>query len=143
MRPPAVEMRPARPGDMPFIRECIERFRLDDENLEHRQFVVAVEGNEIVGFGRIRPHREVHDLGSVGVVEHRRNQGIGALIVENLIGVFPAPDIYITTDMPGYFQRFGFQVIAPGPRDLVDKLNRVCKSKCREGAVVMVYRKQG
>ena len=136
-----IKLQYAEPQDMPFIKECIERFRLDDEDLDYRQFVVAAEKNEIVGFGRIRPHKEVYELGCVGVVEHKRNHGIGKMIVEHLINNFPTNDIYITTDLTEYFERLGFKKVKPGPEELVEKLVRVCKSKCREGAVVMVYRK--
>lgn len=75
------------------------------------------------------------------MVEHRRNQGIGKMIVTHLINIFPANDVYITTDLTGYFKRMGFKKIEPGPKKLAEKLSRVCKSKCREGAVVMVYKK--
>jgi len=85
-----VTIRLASPDDMPFITECIDRFKLDDEDLDFRQFIVAADGNEIVGFGRIRPHKEVYELGCVGVIESRRNQGIGRMIIEHLINVFPS-----------------------------------------------------
>lgn len=131
----------AQSDDMPFIKECIEKFRLDDEDLDYRQFIVAVEGSEIVGFGRIRPHKKVYELGCVGVVEGRRKQGMGKMIVEHLINIFPTNDVYITTDLIKYFERLGFSTIEPGPKELVEKLQRVCKSKCREGAVVMLYKR--
>lgn len=134
-------IQPASPDDMPFIKRHIEKFRLDDEDLDYCQFVIAVEGNEISGFGRIRPHKEVYELGCVGVVENKRNQGIGKMIVEYLINIFPSNDVYITTDLIEYFERFGFKRITHGPKELEEKLKRVCKSKCREGAVVMVYKK--
>lgn len=135
-------IRPANQEDMTFITKNIEDFRLDDDDLDYRQFVVAVDGDEIIGFGRIRPHKEVYELGCIGIVEHRRNQGIGKMIIEHLISVFPSNDVYITTDLSEYFERFGFKRIEPGPGELVEKLKRVCKSKCREGAVVMVLNKQ-
>lgn len=37
-----IKVRGASPDDMPFIKSHIERFRLDDEDLDYRQFVVAV-----------------------------------------------------------------------------------------------------
>ena len=97
---PKVIIKPASPVDMPFTKKCIERFRLDDEDLDYRQFVVAVESNEIVGFGRIRPHKsqksgvrsqeqEIYELGCIGVLEHKRNQGVGKMIIEYLINNFP------------------------------------------------------
>lgn len=134
-------IRPASPDDMPFIKECIEKFRLDDEDLDYRQLIVAVDGEEIAGFGRIRSHNDVYELASVGVVEDKRSQGIGRMIVEYLIDHFPSDEVYITTDVPEYFERSGFRKIAPGPKELVAKLKRVCKSRCREGAAVMVYKK--
>ncbi|MBI3753699.1 MAG: GNAT family N-acetyltransferase [Deltaproteobacteria bacterium] len=137
-----VDIRPSTPDDMLFIKKCIERFRLDDEDLDYRQFVVAAESKEIVGFGRIRPHEEVYELGCVGVVEDRRNQGIGKMIIEHLINNFPTNEVYITTDLIEYFEKFGFKKIAPGPKELAEKLERVCKSKCREGAVAMVFNRK-
>ncbi|MBI5099004.1 MAG: GNAT family N-acetyltransferase [Nitrospirae bacterium] len=127
---------------MAFIAECIDRFRLDNEDLDYRQFIVAVDGGEIAGFGRTRPHKEVYELGCVGVIESRRNQGLGKMIVEDLINAFLSGNVYITTDLIGYFERLGFREIKNGPEDLVEKIKRVCISKCRAGAVVMVYRKE-
>ena len=148
-----ITIQPASPSDMPFITKCIEKFRLDDEDLDYRQFVVAVESKEIVGFGRIRPHKsqksgvrsqeqEIYELGCIGVLEHKRNQGVGKMIIEYLINNFPADKVYITTDIIAYFEKIGFKKIEPCPKDLVEKLQRVCKSKCREGAVVMVLHKK-
>jgi N-acetylglutamate synthase-like GNAT family acetyltransferase len=137
----SIKIQPALLDDMSFIRRYIDEFRLDDENLDYHQFVVAIEGNEIVGFGRIRPHKEVFELGCVGVVENRRRQGIGKMIVEHLINIFPSNDVYITTDLIDYFERLGFKRVEHGPKELEEKLNRVCKSKCREGAVIMIYKR--
>lgn len=134
----SIEIRPASSYDMPLIKECAIKFRLDDEDLDYRQFIVAVDGDEIVGFGRIRPHREVYELGCIGVVESSRNRGIGRMMVEYLINAFPSDDVYITTDLIRYFERLGFRQIKSGPEELIEKLKRVCRSKCREGAVVMV-----
>ncbi|MBI3601027.1 MAG: GNAT family N-acetyltransferase [Nitrospinae bacterium] len=136
-----VAIREASPNDMPFIKEHIEKFRLDDEDLDHRQLVVAVAGEEIVGFGRIRPHKNVYELGSVGVIENRWGEGIGRMIVEHLVGIFPTDEIYITTDLPEYFEKVGFKRIEPGPKDLVEKIQRVCKTKWRRDAVAMLLTK--
>jgi len=132
-----VVLRDASPGDMPFIMEHLEKFLLDDEDLDFRQFIVAAEKDEIVGFGRIRTHREVYELGSIGVVESRRSRGIGKLIIERLIEIFPTDDVYLVTDIPGYFERFGFRVIREAPGELVEKIRRICAAKCRAEGVVM------
>ncbi len=137
-----VTMQAASPDDMPFITECIDRFGLDNEDLDFRQFIIAIVGNELVGFGRIRPYKEVYELGCIGVMENRRGRGIGRMIVEYLINSFPADDVYITTDLIRYFERLGFRQIERGPGELIEKLNRVCRSKCREGAVVMLRKRR-
>jgi len=126
---------------MDFIRQLIDRFRLDDENLDYRQFTVAQDGEEIVGFGRIKPYRQVFELCCLGVVEHRRNERIGEMLVRHLIEIFPQKEVYITTDLTSYFRRLGFEVVDDGPPELKDKLSRVCKTKHRPGAIIMVYKK--
>jgi len=137
-----VTIRAASLDDMPFITECIDRFKLDDEDLDFRQFIVAAVGNELVGFGRIRPHKEVYELGSIGVAESSKGRGIGRKIVEHLINAFPSDDVYITTDLNRYFERLGFRQTEHAPGELIEKLKKVCRSKCREEAVVMLRRKR-
>jgi N-acetylglutamate synthase-like GNAT family acetyltransferase len=139
---PSIVVRAASIGDVPVIREYIEKFLLDDEDLDYHQFIVAVEGDKIVGFGRIRPHKKVYELGSIGVVESKRNQGIGKMIIEHLVNIFPTDEVYITTDIPEYFERLGFRKMEPGPRELREKIERICKTKCRGEGVVMLYKKQ-
>ena len=68
MNQASIKIREASPDDMSFIKKHIYKFRLDDEDIDHRQFVVAVDWDEIVGFGRIRPHKEVYELGCVGLL---------------------------------------------------------------------------
>jgi len=38
-----IDIRSASPDDMPFIKECIEKFSLDDEHLDYCQFITAKE----------------------------------------------------------------------------------------------------
>ncbi len=134
----------ARPGDMPFIRECVERFRLDDERLEPKQFVVIRRNGRIVAFGRIKPYGsdggDVYELGGVGVLESERGKGLGAAIVNELIRRFPVPDVWITTDLPAWFERFGFRRDDAAPAPLREKLARVC-CELRPGTVAMVLRR--
>ncbi len=84
------------------------RLRLDDENLQPEQLIVLRRGERIVvAFGRIKPYGgDVFELGSVAVLEEERGRGLGARVVGELIRRFPVPDVYITTDLPAYFQRF-------------------------------------
>jgi N-acetylglutamate synthase-like GNAT family acetyltransferase len=134
----SVRIEPAAGPDMPYIETCVRRLRLDPEDLRAGQFVVIRENGRIVAFGRIKPYRYVYELGSVGVVEEARGRGLGSRIVRELIARFPVPAVYITTDLPAYFARFGFQALRDPPPEIQAKLTRVC-GPLRQGVVPMVF----
>lgn len=130
---------PAREDDLPFIQEQVQRFKLDPERLEAGQFIVAREAGQIVAFGRVKPYPGgVYELGSVGVLESERGKGWGDRVVRELIRRFPTDEVFITTDLAAYFERFGFRRMDPGqaPQPLLDKLARICGS-LRQGVVAM------
>lgn len=136
-----IKLRKARKSDMPLIQAYIEKFKLDDENIRFEQFVVAEKGREPVGFGRIKPYQFCFELGGVGVLEPYRNQGIGATIVKKLIQDFPSDEVWITTDMPEYFARFGFKPAKEAPQEIKDKIERICQTKKRPNAIIMLLPK--
>jgi len=131
-----VTIAPATPDDMELIADCIRRFRLDDEDLGPEQFVVVREAGRVTAFGRIKPYGAVHELGCVGVLEAERGRGLGALVVRELVRRFPTPVVYITTDLPAYFARFGFTRVDDPPPEIAAKIDRVC-ARLRAGAVAM------
>jgi len=135
-----VHLEAAASADLPLIVECVRRFRLDDEDLAAEQFVVARERGRLVAFGRIKPYGRVWELGSVGVLEAERGRGLGALVVRELVRRFPARQVYITTDLPAYFARFGFRTIDDPPPEIAAKIGRVCAS-VRTGVVAMLLEK--
>jgi len=133
-----IKLRKARKSDMPLIKEHIERFRLDDENINYDQFIVAEGNKKVVGFGRIKPYKSCFELGCLGVLESYRNHEIGAAIVERLIKDFPSDDVWITTDIPKYFERLGFQRTDQAPEEIKDKIKGVCQEKKHPDAVIML-----
>jgi N-acetylglutamate synthase-like GNAT family acetyltransferase len=133
-------IRSATEADLPFIQETVARLRLDNEDLRPEQFIVVEEGGRTVAFGRIKPYRRTYELGCVAVVEDRRDQGIGELVVRELIRRFPQRRVYVTTDIPDYFQRLGFARTRALPRELSEKIGRV-EGRLRSGVVGMVYRR--
>src|SRR4051794_18358043 len=120
-----ISQAPARPEDMAFVREHIERFQLDPERVETEQFTIFWDEDRIVAFGRIKPYPDgTIELGSIGVVEEMRNRGVGQLVVRTMMRQFPVDQIWITTDLPGYFEQLGF-VRVPAertPEVLADKM---------------------
>ena len=103
-----LEIRPATEDDLPFIREMVERLRLDGEDLQPEQFITLRHDGHVAAFGRIKPYHETHELGCVAVVEDERGRGLGERIVRELISRFPQDEVFITTDIPEYFERLGF-----------------------------------
>lgn len=136
-----ISFRAARPDDMAWIREYIHAFRLDDENLQFAQFIVAERDGKAIGFGRIKPYREVSELGCVGVLETDRARGIGAQIVRELIRRFPSPEVYITTDLVEYFEKLGFRRLDDPPHELAAKLTRI-EGRIRHGVIAMLLVRQ-
>ncbi|HEY5639722.1 MAG TPA: pyridoxal-phosphate dependent enzyme, partial [Dehalococcoidia bacterium] len=136
---PDLDFTPATSADMPFIAETIERLRLDGERLAPEQFITLRRDGRIIAFGRIKPYEETNELGSVAVIEEERSQGLGARVTRELIRRFPQDEVYITTDLPAYYERLGFLRTELLPQELVDKLERVCAANLRENPVGMIY----
>lgn len=135
-------IRSAVQADLPFIQGMVARLRLDNEDPRPEQFIVVEEGGRMVAFGRIKPYRRTFELGCVAVVEDRGGQGIGELVVRELIRRFPQRRVYVTTDIPEYFERLGFVRTTALPRELSEKIDRV-EGKLRSGVVGMVYTRPG
>jgi putative endonuclease len=129
--------RPARPGDLPFIRRTIAALDLDPERVSHEQFVVGVEGRARVGFVRIKPYARCFELGSLAVLPRWRGRGWGARLARFVIERFPARRVWITTDLVGYFAPFGFRAAAP-PAELRAKLRGITRKVRRRGIAALV-----
>jgi len=137
-----VLLRKANVADMQVIESYVEKFRLDNENLKSEQFIVAERNRSIIGFGRVKPYQYCFELGCVAVLEAYRKLSIGSVIVNRLIKDFPSDDIWITTDIPEYFQRFGFQVTTNAPQEILAKIKRVCQCRQHPNAIIMLLRRK-
>jgi N-acetylglutamate synthase-like GNAT family acetyltransferase len=137
---PNHHIRSATDVDLPLIRQTVARLHLDDEDLRAEHFIVVQEGRRTVAFGRVKPYRRTFELGCVAVMDDRRSQGLGELVVRELIRRFPRRRVYVTTDIPAYFERLGFTPTRALPRELSDKIGRV-EGRLRSGVVGMVYRR--
>ncbi len=135
-------LRNAVAQDMPLITMHIERLRLNDENLDYRQFVVAVVENEIAGFGRIKPYSTCFELSSLGVLEPFRRRGIATAILKRLIQEFPSNQVWITTDIPFFFYRFGFKEASNVPEELKAKMKGICIRKKHPQSAIMLLERE-
>ncbi len=119
----SLKIRNATNRDMPAIVRMIGEFELDYENLQPAQFIIVEDGDVMAGFGRLKPYPDATELGCVGVLHERRQQGIGKMIVDELIRRGPV-EIWITTDVPDYFRALGFCETESVPQSILQKLER-------------------
>ena len=128
---------------MAFIRDQLERERLDTERLEHQQFITIREGGRIIAMGRVKPYEHTYELGSVWTAEDRRGRGLGERITRELIRTFPQDEVFLTTDasvgLPAYYERFGFTLTEDLPDELSQKLAWIRETGYRDDPVGMVY----
>ncbi len=104
------------------VKQYISQFELDDRSLHHSQFLVALQNNAIIGFGRIREHEECSELCSLGVIHPERNKGVGCALTKALIAKAKQP-LYLVCIIPEFFTPLGFKVCAKYPAPLQEKLN--------------------
>ncbi len=135
---PAHEISAATSDDLPFIRDTVARLRLDGERLEPQQFIVVRRNGGNVAFGRIKPYEETYEMASLAVVEEERGKGWGALVARELIRRYPQDEVYVTTDVPEFFERLGFLRTEILPRELDEKLVRARRVD-HPDAVGMIY----
>ncbi len=127
------------PEQFEHIKTLIGIFELDNRELHPSQFLVALNGKELLGFGRIREYENCSELCSLGVVEPERNKGIGRALVKELIKKARQP-LYLVCIIPEYFASLGFNIVHSYPAPLEEKL-KYCTSELivPEAYVVMKH----
>lgn len=120
-----------------FIRE----FELDNRDLKKEQFILAVAGNQVLGFGRLRKHADCTELCSLGVVTPHRMKGIGKAIVQELIKD-STDAVFLVCIIPDFFTPLGFCVTEKYPASVRDKI-LYCTQELvvPESYVAMVFQK--
>ncbi len=136
-----ITIRHANKWDMAFIREELKKYNLEAGRLYFSQFVVAVENGKIIGFGRLKKIGGAYEIGCVTVVEGRRRRGIGSSIIKHLIDYAPVKSVYAETGLKNYFGELGFIETKDAPRELLNRLGRMCKEKGKRDTVLMVHKK--
>lgn len=104
------------------VKEYIHDFELDDRTLHYSQFLVALQNNEIIGFGRIREHEGCSELCSLGVIHPERNKGVGKALTKALITKAKQP-LYLVCIIPHFFTPAGFVICDQYPPQLKAKLD--------------------
>lgn len=109
--------------DISRIGELVKEFRLDDEDIKAEQFLVVKDkSSQLLGFGRLRTHTDCIELCTLGVVAEYRGRGIGKMLV-NALAKKANADLYVVCIIPGFFEKFGFEIVEEAPSSIERKVN--------------------
>ncbi|MDD3149868.1 MAG: GNAT family N-acetyltransferase [Candidatus Gastranaerophilales bacterium] len=118
----------ANPTDLNMILPYLQEFKLDMEELNYNDFLVAKIKNKIIGFGRIKKYEMLTELASIGVLKEYRLKGFGTKIVQQLIGILDKKEIWLSTRCPEFFEKLGFEIDKNPPIEVKAKNKRICKN---------------
>ncbi len=114
-----------------------KEYKLDCENLQLNQFIIARINKQMIGFVRLKEYPDYVELSTLGVLSKFRYQGIGQFLTKQLIRMRHTEKIYIITSIPKYFIKFGFKQTCDIPRYLASKREN-CKTKCNSNKVTVM-----
>lgn len=112
--------------ELPLILQIAKSLDLDCEDPSWDQFLVAKNNGAIVGIGRLRTYPECTEIATVGVVSESQKNGVGSLIMKELIRKAPR-EVFVTCVIPDFFRKLGFQLVKQYPSVLQKKVD-FCKS---------------
>ena len=125
-----IQIRPARTSDVKAIREIIDQYSLQRKLLSKetvtlyedvQEFVVAVDGENVVGCGALHVlWEDLAEVRTVAVESSLHKQGIGHLILTSIIErarALGVKRIFCLTFQTEFFARHGFAEIEGTPVD--------------------------
>jgi amino-acid N-acetyltransferase len=124
----SITVRPARTSDVKQIRAIIDTFAAPGKMLEKetvtlfesvQEFVVAVQGDEVIGCGALHIlWEDLAEVRTVAVKEAFHNQGIGHKIIDAIVDrakSLGVERIFCLTFQTEFFGKHGFQEIEGTP----------------------------
>jgi N-acetylglutamate synthase-like GNAT family acetyltransferase len=107
-------LRPARETDSKPINDLIHLVGINPTGLDWKRFVVAVNAqDQVIACGQLKPHgQEILELASLAVRPEFQAQGLGRLIIEDLLKKSPRP-LYLMcmSKNGGLYEKFGFRAL--------------------------------
>ena len=134
-----MEIQPATSDDSRPIRGLLETCGLPHDDLvpaHLRHFLVARDGDRVVGIVGLEPRGDAALLRSLAVAPERRNEGLGARLVDAIerhAGDNGIRTLYLlTTTAADYFDTRGYECIdrdaLPEPIQQTEEAARLCPS---------------
>jgi N-acetylglutamate synthase-like GNAT family acetyltransferase len=107
-------LRPARETDSKPINDLIHLVGINPTGLDWKRFVVAVNAqDQVIACGQLKPHgQKILELASLAVRPEFQAQGLGRLIIEDLLKKSPRP-LYLMcmSKNGGLYEKFGFRAL--------------------------------
>lgn len=107
-------------------------------------FLLAVEGDRLVGCGALEFHADAALLRSLAVDVATRGYGVAGQLVERLLALAAERGVYsvslLTTTAETFFPRFGFEAV---PRDVLPRAlqsSAEFRGACPDSAIAMIRR---
>ena len=121
----SIAIRPATAEDQDGIVALVRSDRLKPTGLSWSNFVVAADGDELVGAAQIRKHKDGSlELGSLVVARNRRGRGVAVRVINRLLASEPRGIFAITGQTrTAAVARWGFQPIKPRQAPIAIKVN--------------------
>lgn len=110
----AINIRPARQEDQETIVSFIHQAKINPRNIHWQNFLVAEEGNKIVGIRQVKTHPQgTPEVASGFVLPQYRRQGISARLMNELLARETGPVYTIVNQKRApYYEQFGFRRVA-------------------------------
>lgn len=121
-----MQVHPPNPSHLPFIKEHVSSWSLDPDSLDKGTWLIASDPSGPIAFGRLKPHEGFLELANIGVLPERRNSGIATQLIQALLKEAGNHPVWLATQIPDFFKKFGFVIDDNAPQPLKDKISRHC-----------------
>ncbi len=108
-----ITLRAALASDQKAITAIIRAAHINPFNLHWQRFIVAVDGDSIVGVGQIKLHKDgSRELASIAVIPAYQHHGIASQIIGALLQGEKVPlYLFCRAPLADFYRRFGFEVV--------------------------------
>lgn len=133
----------ATSSDLPEVRALLAAAGLPQAGLEEHilNFMLALEGDKVVGCAGLEIYQNSALLRSVVVAEEYRSLGIGAKLTEGMIDLARYNNLsslsLLTETAADFFGRFGFAVVPRAELPAALQASEELKGACPDTAIAM------